>query len=256
MKKYKTLDTSKYKRFFAFGCSMTQYAWPTWADIIAQEIPESYNYGQSGAGNLFIASQVTEAHMRHNFTKEDLVMIMWSSVAREDRYVNQNWLTPGNIYTQSDYDLRFVRKFADDFGYLLRDINLMTLTKSFLENINIGFYMMHIAPFEVESKNRNERKKLATLYKLYKQTFDSMLPDMLTAGVNGTWPEHPIQCPGGQRSDYHPSPAQHFRYLKNVFPDTRWKRSTVKYVVRHDRIMKSYRHWDQLNWNESPKDRL
>ena len=98
------IDFKKYKRFFAFGCSMTSYGWPTWADIIAQEIPEYYNYAQSGGGNLFISCQVTEASLRHKFTDTDLVMVMWSSVAREDRHVNGNWLTPGNIYTQNYYD--------------------------------------------------------------------------------------------------------------------------------------------------------
>ena len=65
------MKLENYKRFFAFGCSLTRYHWPTWADIIAREIPESYNYGQSGAGNLFISNQVVEANVRHKFNDTD-----------------------------------------------------------------------------------------------------------------------------------------------------------------------------------------
>ena len=38
------LDKKKYKRFFAFGCSYTEYFWPTWPDIIGQEIPYYENW--------------------------------------------------------------------------------------------------------------------------------------------------------------------------------------------------------------------
>ena len=51
-----TIDFSKYKRLFVFGCSFTQYRWPTWADIIAKDNPhlEYFNTANSGAGNLYI----------------------------------------------------------------------------------------------------------------------------------------------------------------------------------------------------------
>jgi hypothetical protein len=47
----KVLDVHKYKRFFAFGRSFTDYLWPTWADIIGREIPYYENWGHGAAGN-------------------------------------------------------------------------------------------------------------------------------------------------------------------------------------------------------------
>ena len=46
------IDFNKYKRVFAFGCSFTNYIYPTWADLIMHEMPsaECYNFGKAGGG--------------------------------------------------------------------------------------------------------------------------------------------------------------------------------------------------------------
>ena len=44
----------KFKRAFVFGCSFTQYYWPTWADILGREFNKFENWGQCGGGNQFI----------------------------------------------------------------------------------------------------------------------------------------------------------------------------------------------------------
>jgi hypothetical protein len=64
------VDFTKYKRFFAFGCSFTCYIWPTWADVVSKEMPQAkfYNLGKTGAGNLCISSKVAEANNRFKFT--------------------------------------------------------------------------------------------------------------------------------------------------------------------------------------------
>ena len=240
------MNFKKYKRFFAFGCSMTSYGWPTWADIISQEIPESYNYAQSGGGNLFISCQVTEAALRHKFSESDLVMIMWSSVSREDRYINGNWLTPGNIYTQGMYDEKFVKSFSDDLGYLLRDINLITLTKSFLSQQMSDYYMLNMSPLTLVSADLTSSNKFYQIKEIYKDTFDSILPDILTLELQGTWPQHPIVKEGNQTADYHPSPIQHFNYLNKLFPTIQWSEQTLGFVKKEQERMESFRNFDEL----------
>ena len=43
-------------RLIVFGCSFTDYAWPTWADIIAYDLGCEYeNWAQGGGGNQQIA---------------------------------------------------------------------------------------------------------------------------------------------------------------------------------------------------------
>jgi hypothetical protein len=241
------IDFKKYKRFFAFGCSMTSYGWPTWADIISQEIPESYNYGQSGGGNLFIACQVTEASLRYGFTDTDLIMIMWSGVSREDRYVDKDWLTPGNIYTQNYYDDKFVKKYADPTGYLIRDLNLITLTVAMLENQGVSHCLLNMAPFDqLQSTTKQIGNDIDQILNLYKPTIDKLLPDLLTLGLNGRWPQHPIRKDGGQTADYHPSPSQHFAYLKKLFPNYVWSDTTTKFVQQAQYSMEQIQNFDDL----------
>ena len=80
-----------YKRIFAFGCSMTRYRWPTWADIYASDkTTEFYNYAMSAGGNEFIANQIVEACQRFKWDDDDLILVMWSAITRESRYLANN----------------------------------------------------------------------------------------------------------------------------------------------------------------------
>ena len=110
------------KRLFTFGCSFTNYHWPTYADILGTQFDAFFNWGRSGAGNLFIFNSLMEAHKRNKLTKDDVVCVMWSSISREDRYVGKNWLLAGSMYSQKVYDQEFVKKFSDPNGYLIRDL--------------------------------------------------------------------------------------------------------------------------------------
>lgn len=133
-------------RLFTFGCSYTKYKWPTWADILAREYEYFENWGQSGAGNHYIFNSLVECNQRHKFTANDTVMIMWSSIAREDRYVGQTWVTPGNIYSQETYDKEFVKNFADNRGYLIRDLAFIQSTKLILDSIGCKYQFFAMVP--------------------------------------------------------------------------------------------------------------
>jgi DNA-binding protein Fis len=117
-----TLDPKKYKRFFAFGCSFTNYIWPTWADIIGREIPYYENWGMGGAGNQFIFNSVIECNQRYKFTQDDLVIIMWTSCSREDRYVDNNWLVAASENREQVYGHKWMKKYGDENrGIMIRD---------------------------------------------------------------------------------------------------------------------------------------
>lgn len=101
-------------RLFTFGCSFTFWPWPTWADIIAHdlEIPY-YNWGMSGLGNVAIQSRMLECDLRNNFTKDDIILVVWSSWTREDRYDVEasrfgrpSWTCHGDILLS--YDKKFI----------------------------------------------------------------------------------------------------------------------------------------------------
>ena len=92
----------------------------TWADIIARELGcklnnpkqaecEYYNMGFAGGGNFYIANAITQADIKYNFGPEDLVIVMWSRLYSEDRWIEKDWLSVGNIFTQEGYSADFVK---------------------------------------------------------------------------------------------------------------------------------------------------
>lgn len=103
-------------RLFAFGCSFTQYMWPTWSDIIAYdlEIPY-YNYAIPGLGNVGIQHRMIEADIRHEFTDDDIILVLWTSWCREDRVKNHQWNAAGSVLNPFNgvYDRKFIKRYWD-----------------------------------------------------------------------------------------------------------------------------------------------
>ena len=81
-------------RLFTFGCSFTEYRWPTWANILGQNFDQFENWGQPGGGNTFILNSLMECINRNIIQANDTVIIMWTSIGREDRWVKgRGWVT-------------------------------------------------------------------------------------------------------------------------------------------------------------------
>lgn len=130
----KNLIPQRYKRFFAFGCSFTNYKWPTWADIISQDIPSYQNWGKPGAGNHYIFNSIIEADQRHNFNKDDLVIVMWSYKDREDRYFNKKWMNDPVSTQEKTYGTEWFKRFSSDTrGFLIRDLAFMLGAQSIIK---------------------------------------------------------------------------------------------------------------------------
>jgi len=251
---------NQYKRLFVFGCSMTNYEWPTWADILSQEIPEYYNYGKSGGGNLFISNGIVEANIEHKFNENDLVMVMWSSVSREDRYKNGSWETPGNIYTQNVIDMDFVYKWADTRGYLIRDLAIVELTRQYLKNLICDIDMLSMCKFtdQVELDDRKE-DAFKDVLEHYKETIKSVKPDILHSVYKGVWPQTPIRGWGGngQTADYHPTPIGHYKYLENLYPNLVTEKMKL-YAEKYETLIRGISSLDETQkfWSVNNVRRL
>jgi hypothetical protein len=244
------LITKMPKRLFAFGCSFTNYFWSTWPEIIAYDLNiPFYNYGESGAGNQYISNMVCQADSIHNFNENDLIIICWTNVAREDRWVNGRWIIPGNIYTQKFYDNEFIEKWADPIGYLIRDLSLIKLTKIFLSHRKCQFHFLSMCDI-VTRFNQNDSKhmipenlisKYDRLLTLYKDEIDFIRPSFFEI----LW-ENDIQknkfIPNESKGficfkDGHPYPEEHFRYLKNVFDQHNFDEKTT---IKIDDVQKKF----------------
>lgn len=226
------IDFTKYKRFFAFGCSYTSYIWPTWADLISKEMPQAefYNLGKTGAGNLCISSRVAEANNRFKFTNTDLVMVMFSSYTREDRWVEYEWMTRGNVYVNNVYSSDWVRKFADERGYMIRDASLIDLTTRYLQALPCDSRMMLSVPFKTNSDSPNHDSTAPNdILNVYKDTFEEMSPSLFELELVGWTTDYK------KFKDGHPSPIIYYNYLEKI--GINLSESTKQYALDATQIL-------------------
>jgi hypothetical protein len=202
---------SKFKRLFVFGCSYTNYSWPTWADILSKSIDaEYYNFGRVGSGNQFIALRVSEASKRFNFTETDLVITMWTSTAREDRYLNGVWTGEGNIYNQSLYSKDFVKKFADPEYYTIRDNGLINLCIGYLKYLGCAHINLFAWSINQSILSTDVTNQCKTLYDIAEtMPLDDFRNSKVKTGYD-------IMRDGNMVNDGHPGPMMHYDYLKTL----------------------------------------
>ena len=219
------LSNTAPKRLFTFGCSFTHYRWASWANILAYELGcEFYNFGKSGAGNYFIANQVTQANNLFNFNKEDLVVVCWTNVSREDRWMtNEGWVTPGNIYSQGEYNSNFVKKYANDIHFALRDFSIIDLTTQYLQNTNFHFLSMCDIKTQInqwEDANPHNNKHLTQISKIYEKSLSKIAPSFYETlwqnNIDNKWNKD-WDTIHKNFSDGHPTPIEHLEYLEKTF---------------------------------------
>ena len=130
------LIKTKPKRLFAFGCSFTNYTWTTWPTIVAMDLDiPVYNFGSSGGGNRFMVNMLMLAHQKFHIGPDDLVMICWTNVTRECRYIGDRWNLRGNIYNQDFYSDEFLEKYTDPVGFAMESYNYIGRAEHTLKNL-------------------------------------------------------------------------------------------------------------------------
>jgi len=101
------------KKLITFGCSFTDYSWPTWSDIIALDRDCEYeNWAIGGGGNQQIARRALYRITR-GMEDTDWVMIQWTSAVREDRFKINRWIAEGSVALSPTYRGDFVEKYWD-----------------------------------------------------------------------------------------------------------------------------------------------
>lgn len=155
-------------RLFTFGCSFTRYHWPTWADILGREFDHFENWAYPGAGNQYIFNSLIECNQRNKFTSEDTVIIMWSTLLREDRYTKESngWICSGNIITAPIYSDTFKKKFVCERGFFIRDIALIAAAQNLLQYYKTNYKVLSLMPLLGDND----------IVELYKSVLDTVGP--------------------------------------------------------------------------------
>ena len=236
----------KYDRLFAFGCSFTNFAWPAWPEILAYDLGiPLYNFGASGGGNQFIFNTFIQAKTLYNFTENDLVIVCWTNVCREDRWINKKWLLPGNIFTQQKYSAEFVEKYIDPTGCAVRDFAYIAAVDSILSSNNIDFTflsMLNLSKFidQFSHEEYSTNSQFGKLISLYKPHLDKIKDSFYTVLWNDDiWYKmrqveeniHP------HFKDYHPTPLEHMQYLEKTLHHE-FKQTTIDKVNKMEHLLK------------------
>lgn len=234
------------KRFFSFGCSFTQYwRWPTWADAVGQQAEYFENWGICGGGNAQILYNLMECNQRHCLDQNDTVMIMWTNTSREDRYVYDRWIEGGNIYWSAGNQIppEYVRRFACERGYLIRDLAIISATKNVLDHIGCQYRFFSMVPLNQSNRDNQlgedpqNTYRLEDVYDVYKGMLDCISPSVLDTVFDGSWFSG-LGLPDDfdpKRRDFHPTPLEHLKYLNRVAPDIEIKPETQKWMEEWQR---------------------
>lgn len=219
----------KVNRLFTFGCSFTQYwRWPTWADCVGHGRDHYENWGMCGAGNCYIFYSLMECHRRNCLGPDDQVLIMWSNTSREDRYVKDRWLEGGNVYWGTELGEGYLRRFACERGYLIRDMAVIAATKDLLDTWGCDWRWFAMAPLDQTNSDNQlgENPSMPNgddqdVHALYSEILERIAPSVLETVFGGSWftGNGIADSHDGCRRDFHPTPAEHVRYLDAVAPD-------------------------------------
>lgn len=223
------------QRLFTFGCSFTNYIWPTWANIVASELAIPFwNYAQGGAGNQYIFNMIMQADALHKFTEDDAIMICWSGVTREDRCIDGKWQLYGNIFnnpvTSVDSKSRwanapwvraqkFLANWGDPFGFLVRDMAFVKASVELINSRGCQLTQLSMIGFQLED-TRDEAIEVDNMLGLtYGQYIDQINPSfyqVLWDNDLGNKQKINLDLVGKQYKDMHPWPTEHMNYIEKV----------------------------------------
>jgi len=154
------------KRVFTFGCSYTSYAYPTWADFLQFDFDQLENWGMAGIGCRAIAERVAECHARNVISKDDIVIVQWSTHLRHDFYTptpllgrTESWKTYGSVFAidnQPLYDKKWIDTFFFEAAYIMHCLNHILMIQTMLESIGCEWYMTSIGDWRKLSSDLDE----------------------------------------------------------------------------------------------------
>lgn len=154
-------------RLFAFGCGITRYHYPTWADILGHNNPYYENWAKFGAGNQYIFNSIIECDQVNHFTDQDTVLVMWTAVHRVDYYQFGQWKHLHGLFADSKPGW----PLSCPDGYERLSYPLWAAAKSYLEARGVQHQFMTWQP-EFDSTTTAAQQYQSTLAQIKPILFD------------------------------------------------------------------------------------
>lgn len=213
-------------RIFTFGCSFTDYQWPTWADIILYD-NEGFNMGVSGSGNVSMFYRIMEADRKYRFTNEDQIIVMFTTPIRWDLITGTPpiFLGYGQV-TSVDKIAKYENELFSIEGLCFQSFYSILAIKNYLESKNVKYLFGGILNIFEDLDNyfklieiNEELKKLISHVKTeVKFELPSMYDFLIREGYikNRSWG---ITKKWDGYNDYHPRPHQYYDFVvKEIQP--------------------------------------
>ena len=235
-----------YNRLFTFGCSYTRYNWPTWADIIADDLQIPFqNWGVCGIGNIAITSKILECDLKHKFTKDDLIIVNWSSWHRIDLVnQNRNWHNGGNAFNNPMFPPKYLKKYWNQNDDIVKNSTAI-ISSNKMFNIN---YQSHMIDYQGKSEGYKDGLYNFSNYQYY---LDNLPKKNIFDNSDNSKFNNTVE-------DTHPDILTHLNHVQQVYKHLNLtiNPSTVKkYSDMQDRIINSINDngnilsaldWDQM----------
>jgi hypothetical protein len=197
-------------RLFTFGCSFTQYMWPTWADIVAYDMGiKYYNFALAGLGNVGIQHRMIEADLKYKFQQDDIILVMWTGWCREDRVKDGKWLPAGSVLNWANpvYDAKFAKKYWNYSNDLVKNAtSIITVNKIYKDKIK--WQGTGLPFFFTEGKAYNTNKVEKQVIDLYKKSMPSV-DNIQTIRTDNDLKAFNVV------NDIHPDVAEHLGIVQN-----------------------------------------
>lgn len=241
------------KRLFVFGCSFTNWVWPTWADLLSFEFDHYENWGTPSIGNRGISEKIAECHAKNNFSKNDTVIVQWSSHTRFDWYKDifnkeENAIEGWNVHHDSEYynkNRSLIEKIYSENAFVMHTLNMMVLVKGLLSSTECEWYMTSLSDirnlgYDSLFQNRYFNKEHQQTEKIIKDNLSSK--DWL---INYRFPEFKIY----DKLLWNDNIKWKFPMFKNVKENKEllWEFSKDNYVEFHP-TPKQHNIWLEKNF--------
>jgi len=249
------------QRLFVFGCSFTKYRWAMYGELLAHELKVPfYNYGMPMSGNSYIFNMLVQANQIYKFNKDDLVIVQWSTIEREDRYINNHiscpdgWFHAGAIHTMFTdlFDEHFIQNCDNAVHYMMSTFAMIQAADAILTATGSQFEMLQMPDlseqFFIGVDPDEDKENAIRLVALYKNVLNKINPGFYEVLWNSKFHcENKIasikkihkQC-----NDLHPLPHENAIYVNTIF-DNILSDKTIKLAENTSKEIIDYRWYDQ-----------
>lgn len=229
-------------RIFTFGCSFSNWLWPTWPDIIAYDNPNLYheNWALYGTSNVSIYHRLVECNLKNNFTEDDVIIVGWTTWSR-DNFYKYNWANEGNLLSiLNDRELK--KRWCPENDIIKNSTAIISANKLF----NISYQ------FDVQQSLQEKYNIYSNISKNSNKIIDFYYPHLNHLDV--------LPSDGkafNKLEDYHPDVKQQLEFVKNkIYPSITYKinkRTEDHFSLLHQNIYQKLDLNKKYTWKQKQK---